>query len=103
MDIADLEATHASLSAQISAAESQLAALKESLHATEKLMRSTKGGPNENSPQKWPLLEDEYKRYGRQMIVSQIGLQGLYNYKLSKRQPTSVLFRGTPLNHSCVN
>ncbi|CRG91158.1 adenylyltransferase and sulfurtransferase MOCS3/UBA4 [Talaromyces islandicus] len=75
-DIADLKATHASLSAQISAAESQLAALKESLHATEKLMRSTNGPPDESSPQKWPLLEDEYKRYGRQMIVSQIGLQG---------------------------
>jgi adenylyltransferase/sulfurtransferase len=25
---------------------------------------------------KWPLLQEEYKRYGRQMIVEQIGLKG---------------------------
>ena len=25
---------------------------------------------------KWPLLAEEYRRYGRQMIVPQIGLQG---------------------------
>lgn len=25
---------------------------------------------------KWPLLAEEYKRYGRQMIVEQIGMQG---------------------------
>lgn len=77
MDIANLHETHASLTAQIAAAESQLAALKESLHTTENLMRSASGGTSETSPQKWPLLEDEYKRYGRQMIVSQIGLQGM--------------------------
>lgn len=76
MDIANLKETHATLSVQIAAAESQLATLKESLHATEKLLRSANGTPSNTSPQKWPLLEDEYKRYGRQMIVSQIGLQG---------------------------
>ena len=31
--------------------------------------------PNTVKPN-WPLLLDEYKRYGRQMIVEQIGLQG---------------------------
>ncbi|QKX54500.1 uncharacterized protein TRUGW13939_01587 [Talaromyces rugulosus] len=76
MDIAGLQETHASLTAQIAAAESQLANLKESLHATENLIRSANGARTETSPQKWPLLEDEYRRYGRQMIVSQIGLQG---------------------------
>jgi adenylyltransferase/sulfurtransferase len=25
---------------------------------------------------KWPLLSEEYKRYGRQMIVPNIGIQG---------------------------
>jgi adenylyltransferase/sulfurtransferase len=84
MDIADLQETHASLTAQIAAAESQLANLKESLHATEKLIRSANGARTETSPQKWPLLEDEYRRYGRQMIVSQIGLQGVLNDKLFK-------------------
>lgn len=29
---------------------------------------------------RWPLLQDEYRRYGRQMIVDQIGLDGTYTY-----------------------
>jgi adenylyltransferase/sulfurtransferase len=38
-------------------------------------------GPAEREPadgnkSKWPLLQEEYKRYGRQMIVEQIGLKG---------------------------
>jgi hypothetical protein len=27
---------------------------------------------------KWPLSADEYKRYGRQMIVPSIGIQGIF-------------------------
>lgn len=27
-------------------------------------------------PPKWPLLPEEYKRYGRQMIVPRVGLKG---------------------------
>jgi adenylyltransferase/sulfurtransferase len=27
---------------------------------------------------KWPLSSEEYKRYGRQMIVPNVGIQGIY-------------------------
>ncbi|EON67181.1 hypothetical protein W97_06434 [Coniosporium apollinis CBS 100218] len=30
----------------------------------------------DQSPQKWPLTNDEYKRYGRQLIMPEIGLRG---------------------------
>jgi adenylyltransferase/sulfurtransferase len=29
-------------------------------------------------PRRWPLDKHEYKRYGRQMIMPEIGLQGIY-------------------------
>jgi hypothetical protein len=31
---------------------------------------------------KWPLSAEEYKRYGRQMIVPSIGIQGIFYYIL---------------------
>lgn len=34
------------------------------------------GDPRPSVKQTWPLLPDEYRRYGRQMIVDQIGLPG---------------------------
>ena len=67
-----LEETCASLRAQISATEEQLAGLKRDLASAE--AQSECG--NQSDEQRWPLLQEEYKRYGRQMIVSQIGLQG---------------------------
>jgi len=32
---------------------------------------------NEISERRWPLKAEEYKRYGRQMIVPKIGIQGI--------------------------
>jgi adenylyltransferase and sulfurtransferase len=32
---------------------------------------------------KWPLTQEEYNRYGRQMIVSSIGIQGWWCYSES--------------------
>lgn len=32
--------------------------------------------PREGEIPKWPLTQEEYNRYGRQMIVSSIGIQG---------------------------
>jgi adenylyltransferase/sulfurtransferase len=67
------EETCASLRAQITATEEQLAGLKRDLANAEAQSES----PAENDGERrWPLLQEEYKRYGRQMIVSQIGLQG---------------------------
>lgn len=67
-----LEETCASLRAQITATEEQLAGLKRDLAHAE--AQSERG--DQKVERRWPLLPEEYKRYGRQMIVSQVGLQG---------------------------
>jgi adenylyltransferase/sulfurtransferase len=79
----------ASLRAQIVATETQLANLKSQLVDAEKAAATvaaanisqvpdnrteTKGDGVKTS--KWPLLAEEYKRYGRQMIVPEIGIHG---------------------------
>ncbi|EAU31862.1 hypothetical protein ATEG_07600 [Aspergillus terreus NIH2624] len=80
----DLESTCASLRAQISATETQLAGLKRALHEAEQAAAhakaqsaaATTAGDNHDKPRRWPLLDEEYRRYGRQMIVPQLGLPG---------------------------
>jgi adenylyltransferase/sulfurtransferase len=78
-----LEETCASLRAQIAATESQLAGLKRDLANAEQAAQSetattveTQQGDRNDKGRRWPLLPEEYKRYGRQMIVSQVGLKG---------------------------
>lgn len=83
----DLEQTRASLRAQIAATEAQLANLKRELKMAEQAAADVKARDtpittaadkrSDNGIRKWPLLGEEYKRYGRQMIVPQLGLQGL--------------------------
>lgn len=78
---------------QISATEDELKRLKEQLasveaHDAEAAQRgmagldlSAAGLVTENGSEnerKWPLSEEEYKRYGRQMIVPSIGIQGIH-------------------------
>jgi adenylyltransferase/sulfurtransferase len=72
----DIDTKCAALRAQIAATESQLSALKQELEAAEKLRGETEPTSNDHSQHKWPLSAEEYQRYGRQMIVSQIGLPG---------------------------
>lgn len=80
----NLEDTCASLRAQIAATEAQLAGLKQDLQRAEnQAAANSEADPAGNgreeqntSASPWPLLQEEYKRYGRQMIVSQIGLPG---------------------------
>lgn len=72
----DIDTKCATLRAQIAATESQLLALKQELEAAEKLRGETVPASSERSERKWPLSAEEYRRYGRQMIVSQIGLPG---------------------------
>lgn len=75
----NIDSKCASLRAQIAATESQLSALKQKLEAAEKL-RGVQSEPSiDHHERKWPLSAEEYKRYGRQMIVSQIGLQGIWS------------------------
>ncbi|KAJ5682193.1 MoeZ/MoeB [Penicillium macrosclerotiorum] len=73
-----LEDTCASLRAQIAATEAQLAGLKRDLAIAEETAANSESPepcPNGSST-RWPLHPEEYKRYGRQMIVSQMGLEG---------------------------
>lgn len=80
----NLEDTCASIRAQIAATEAQLAGLKQDLQRAENQAAANSetdpagnGSEEQNtSASPWPLLQEEYKRYGRQMIVSQIGLPG---------------------------
>lgn len=83
------------LKKQIVETESQLARLKarlaslEAVNALENIKledksndvthenEGEKGGVDEKEgDKKWPLSAEEYKRYGRQMIVPNVGLQG---------------------------
>lgn len=75
----NLDHTCASLRAQVAATESDLARLKRELHDAEEAASNATNGEttnNSNGKRSWPLLPEEYKRYGRQMIVPQLGLQG---------------------------
>lgn len=80
--MADIEETCASLRTQIAAAEAQLAGLKRDLANAEKAAAATpetagkKKDAQNGTESRWPLLQEEYRRYGRQMIVPQIGLEG---------------------------
>ncbi|KAJ5607097.1 hypothetical protein N7537_003716 [Penicillium hordei] len=78
-----LDETCASLRAQIIATETQLAGLKRDLANAEQAAQSETAPTAEirhedqnGEGRRWPLLQEEYKRYGRQMIVSQVGLKG---------------------------
>ena len=85
-----LDETCASLQAQIAATEAQLAGLKRDLANAEKAAaassetandaESTTDKPN-TSANRWPLLQEEYRRYGRQMIIPQVGLEGEYSLR----------------------
>ncbi|OAX83792.1 hypothetical protein ACJ72_01848 [Emergomyces africanus] len=75
------------LQQQIATTEAQLSHLKAELERTEQQIaaesRTTSSRPEqvneEKTPpepkRKYPLEQDEYRRYGRQMIVEQIGLE----------------------------
>lgn len=73
-----------SLRQEITATEHHLSRLKDELAVLEQNSTSagdsrdlTGNGERRDGPgQKWPLSLEEYKRYGRQMIVPQVGIQG---------------------------
>ncbi|KAB8078838.1 hypothetical protein BDV29DRAFT_187726 [Aspergillus leporis] len=90
----DIEDTCASLRAQIAATEAQLAGLKRELENAEQVALKARAQdvPNPtatvssqfNEKRRWPLLDEEYRRYGRQMIVPQMGLQGQLKLRSAK-------------------
>lgn len=59
---------------QIAETEAQLNKLREQLSQVEALAKDKHENP---VTQKWPLSQEEYKRYGRQMIIPSIGLKGI--------------------------
>jgi adenylyltransferase/sulfurtransferase len=72
---------------RIRAAEKELQALKDQLAEieaqdkaedppTEPSQHEHPTGQENGTPSKWPLNQEEYARYGRQMIVPSIGIQG---------------------------
>ncbi|KAL4778597.1 hypothetical protein BJX76DRAFT_131432 [Aspergillus varians] len=78
----DLDTKCASLRTEIATTEAQLAKLQRELQeAEEAALRSrsenvASAATATKSNGKWPLSGEEYRRYGRQMIVPQLGLQG---------------------------
>jgi adenylyltransferase/sulfurtransferase len=85
--MSDLDERCASLRAQITATEAQLTGLKRELASAQEAAaaKSNSAELSDNqqvqskSASRWPLLQEEYKRYGRQMIVSQVGLEGEFH------------------------
>lgn len=60
---------------EIKQREEELAALREKLVVEEAAVKLGDGGMD----WKWPLPQEDYIRYSRQMIVPSFGLQGMYN------------------------
>lgn len=69
--IQTLEATLHNLKNELAAAEAQRNGQPNGLQRSEK---PDKGAEVDEWP--WPLQQSEYQRYGRQMIVPQVGLEG---------------------------
>lgn len=84
-----MESANASAEAlkkQIEATELELARLKAQLaqveagDVTQKINALEIGAENAGlvtQQKQWPLLPEEYKRYGRQMIVPSVGIEGI--------------------------
>ncbi|ETS86821.1 Adenylyltransferase and sulfurtransferase UBA4 [Pestalotiopsis fici W106-1] len=82
----DVAAEAVALRQQIHGAEKELAALRARLVEIEALqtVSKTTGNPEiDNTPAtwKWPLREEEYARYGRQLILPSVGIQGQLRLK----------------------
>lgn len=89
----DLEQTCASLRAQIAATEAQLAGLKRELQVAEQAALNSQSQHTDTEESRWPLLAEEYRRYGRQMIVPQLGVQGMCSLFFSPLFPFKFTLR----------
>lgn len=69
--IQTLEATLQNLKDELVTAEAQRNGQPNGFHRSDK---HEKGAEVDEWP--WPLQQSEYRRYGRQMIVPQVGLEG---------------------------
>ncbi|CAG8950300.1 hypothetical protein HYFRA_00006793 [Hymenoscyphus fraxineus] len=76
----------ATLRLQITATEKRLASLKQQLADIEENSSKYESISSEvpvTQTTKWPLSAEEYKRYGRQMIVPNVGIQGQLRLKFA--------------------
>ena len=48
-----------------------------------------------NDAGRWPLKANEYKRYGRQLIMPEIGLQGQFAFVDRREKEQTLIFMGT--------
>ena len=80
--ISSLESVLSDLREQLVEAESQArpqsngTSVKRKREGLEALSQDTPDSPPEGASSTWPLPLDNYKRYGRQMILPQVGLEG---------------------------
>ena len=79
--MAEIKATGSTdaLRSQIQALEEKLRILNHELAREEQSASTEPSKPSKPQPRSttWPLEPDEYKRYGRQMILPQIGRVGV--------------------------
>jgi adenylyltransferase/sulfurtransferase len=92
-----VNASAEALKRQIEATEAELAMLKDQLaeveaRAVQQKINGLSIGKETLHPvtQKWPLLPEEYKRYGRQMIVPSIGIKGILSLFCSLKKKFDV-------------
>lgn len=77
-----LNADAQELREQVARAEAKLKALKEQLANVENGSSPRRAGGNgpvtqaPDKPWKWPLKADEYERYGRQLVLPGVGVEG---------------------------
>lgn len=67
------------LRVQVAKAEEELGSLREQLAEAEAYELHQEAGPaasTNGSAWKWPLMAEEYDRYGRQLILPNVGIQG---------------------------
>ena len=82
--MSDVEDDVDALRRQIAQLETRLGDLKRRLSAAENAGISE---PSQGSKSwKWPLEAEEYRRYGRQMIMPEVGLQGSSWLRTCKRK-----------------
>jgi adenylyltransferase/sulfurtransferase len=75
----DPEKSREILLQQIAETEAHLLHLRQQLERTEDPVRQEqqKADKGDWDTRRWPLLQSEYRRYGRQMILNEIGLEGM--------------------------
>ncbi|KAK1716805.1 ThiF family protein [Colletotrichum acutatum] len=70
---------------KVAEAELDLKNLKEQLASAEKEAQEEASASSSSSqPWKWPLQPEDYERYGRQLIIPQVGVKGQLRLKKSK-------------------